>query len=81
MSGLMRRHIYMRLFFAILLVVTCPIAALGQGNGVIKGVLVDKVSGEPVMGAPVWLDDQEPVEVSDELGRFRFGGVKPASAE
>jgi outer membrane receptor protein involved in Fe transport len=77
----MRRHIYMRLFFVILLAVTCPIAALGQGNGVIKGVLVDKVSGEPVMGAPVWLDDQEPVEVSDELGRFRFGGVKPGRHE
>jgi outer membrane receptor protein involved in Fe transport len=42
---------------------------------------VDKLSGEPVMGAPLWLDGREPVEVTDEQGRFDFAEVGPGRHE
>ncbi len=55
-------------------------AAAGE-PGAVEGVLVDKISGEPVLGAPVWLDGREPVEVTDEQGRFSFSGVPPGRHE
>ena len=64
-----------------LLAASFPAGILAQEKGVVQGALVDKVSGTPVLGAPVWLDGKEPVEVTDEEGRFRFVGVKPGRHE
>ncbi len=51
-------------------------ASLAGGDGAIKGRLVHKDSGEPVIGAPVRLD-QDRFGVSDEAGFFHFFGVHP----
>ena len=51
-------------------------ASLAGGDGAIKGRLVHKESGEPVIGAPIRLDGDR-FAVSDEAGVFHFFGVEP----
>ncbi|MBN2498027.1 MAG: TonB-dependent receptor [Deltaproteobacteria bacterium] len=51
-------------------------AAAGEGAA-IRGQLVDKLEGTPIVGAVVQLDGSEPVCVSDEQGRFHLEGIPP----
>ena len=52
-----------------------------QSKGVLEGSLVDKVSGNPVVGAPVEIDARERIFITDEKGRFRVEKLEPGRHE
>jgi len=59
-----------------------PTLSHGQeSKGVLEGSLVDKVSGNPVVGAPVEIDAREQIFITDEKGRFRVGELAPGRHE
>ncbi|MBW1809114.1 MAG: TonB-dependent receptor [Deltaproteobacteria bacterium] len=46
-------------------------------TGSVEIYLVDKVSGDPVIGSPLKLDERDPVHIADEQGRFNKHGLAP----
>jgi outer membrane receptor protein involved in Fe transport len=59
----------------VLLVLTLAESATA-GEGTVKVSLVDKETGEPVIGAPIWVDGKDPPIIADENGRFELTGIK-----
>ncbi|MBN2498561.1 MAG: TonB-dependent receptor [Deltaproteobacteria bacterium] len=65
------------LLLAVLALALLPARAAWAADGQrVEGLLVHKATGEPVIGAPVQLDEGG-FAVSDEAGRFRFEDVRP----
>jgi len=62
-----------RISLALALCAALPATALAGGS--IRGLLVQRQSGEPILGASVSLDDGAALTASDERGRFRFTDV------
>ncbi len=67
------------------LLLACPVGSDARAgdadvddveNGRVRGTLVHKETGLPVIGAPVQMDGER-FAVSDEAGVFRFDGVAP----
>jgi iron complex outermembrane receptor protein len=72
-----RRAIARTLFFVVFLASGASLFA--QDTGVLTGRLVHSLSGAPVAGAPVLIEELRREAVSDAEGRFTFDAVPPGS--
>lgn len=67
------------LFLATIALVAIPRgrAVCGPATGVLEGILEDKITGQPVIGAPFKIDGRGPVQIADERGKFKVTGLAP----
>jgi iron complex outermembrane recepter protein len=67
----------MRAFFSSILLVGAVSSAAAQGTAVLQGKLVNSLSGDPIAGATVVLDEARRETVSEPDGTFRFDNLAP----
>ncbi len=67
----------MRFFLASILLVVAVCSAAAQGTAVLQGRLLNSLSGEPIAGATVVVDELKRETVSGPDGAFRFDGLAP----